>query len=657
MDELARKAAELGIEPAFVDARGVRRVVGEETLHRLVAALARPNGERSPPCVLLWRKGRSGPVSLPAAAETARWRLRTANGGTVAEGTASGGLLCVPDAVPIGRYDLEVDGAEAARLLVAPPAAYQPEEPGAERVWILAVQLYGVRSHRNWGHGDFTDLRHLVRLAAKKGAAGVGLNPLHALFDDRPQHASPYAPNSRLFLNPLYIDPEAIPEFPGLEACGLSGRLDGLRAATLVDYAAVAEAKRSALGAAFAAFRARRRGKRREAFEAFRAAQGERLARFAAFEVLRRRFAGVWWEWPEEWRRPNTAALARLRAAAGEEMDYVEYVQWVADAQLAACQAEARVQGMPIGLYLDLAVGVEPGGADAWSAQDAIVPQVEVGAPPDLLNTAGQAWGLAAFNPRALTAQAYEPFANLIAAAMRHAGAVRLDHVLGLNRFYLIPFGLGAQQGAYVSYPLQDLLATIAIESVRHRCVVIGEDLGTVPDDLRATLADWGIWSYLVMLFERRADGKFRHPHEYRREALVTFDTHDLPTFAGWLSDHDLRVKRAIGLDPGETDAERAEARRQLREVLHECLLGRDGPPQFVDVLRFLARTPSRLLAVALEDVLGLPDQPNVPGTVDEHPNWQRRLPVPLESLSEDARLCAVAAALREEGRGIAPSP
>jgi 4-alpha-glucanotransferase len=332
-------------------------------------------------------------------------------------------------------------------------------------------------------------------------------------------------------------------------------------------------------------------------------------------------------------------------------MAYHEFVQWLADRQLGACQAEARGLGLPVGLYIDLAVGVEPGGADAWSAQDSVVQQVEIGAPPDLLNTAGQAWGLAALNPQALEAQAFAPFAELLVAAMRHAGAIRLDHVLGLNRLFLIPFDMTAKEGAYVRYPLQALLAVVALESVRHRCLVIGEDLGTVPEELRGILADWGIWSYLVMLFERTDQAAFKLPHEYRQNALVTFSTHDLPTFEGWRTNHDLRVKWGIELDPGESEDARHRAHSTLREALERSGLGSHVDLKFIDIARFLARTPSRLMVVQIEDVLRIADQPNVPGTLDEHPNWRRRLPVDLEDLVRDERLSTLASALAEEGR------
>jgi 4-alpha-glucanotransferase len=656
MDQLAARAAELGIDLQYFDAYGVARSAPAEALERLVKALDQPPAADAPARTLLWRRGRTSGLLLNEGSRPCAWRLHAADV-EIARGSAPDGKLIIPDELPGGVYNLFIAPAPrknsqreaVANLIVAPETAHQLDAR-AERVWVLAIQLYAVRSERNWGHGDFTDLAHLLRLCARLGAAGVGLNPLHALFDDRPEQASPYSPNSRLFLNPLYIDPEAIPEFPGLQACGLEVMLERLRGPEQVDYAGVAAAKAKALRAAFEAFQAHAGAQRRADFEKFRRERGTALSRFAAFEALRRRFLSVWWEWPEEWRRPNDEAIETLRNET-DAFEYVEFVQWVADRQLAACRDEARRLDLPVGLYVDLAVGMEPGGAEAWSAQDSIVQQAEVGAPPDLLNTAGQAWGIATFNPRALEAQAFTPFRELLAATMRHAGAIRLDHVLGLNRLYLIPFGCRPQDGAYVRYPLEALLAVTALESARHRCLVIGEDLGTVPAELRGILADWGIWSYLVMLFERREGGAFRPPAEYGRQALATFSTHDIPTFAGWRTGHDLRVKRELGIDPGETDEERARAHWLFGEALARSGTCEDRGWEIVDALRFLARAPSRLMAVGIEDVLGLPDQVNIPGTMHEHPNWRRRLPVALEELERHPGLQQIATMLAAEGR------
>jgi 4-alpha-glucanotransferase len=659
MDRLAARAAEWGLESDYYDARGTYRTVPDHALRRLLASLDSQDAatKRGATRTLIWRRGHTQSIEIDDGESAASWRL---TGGIceLASGALRNGRFELPDHVPLGFFRVAWSAAGApqgeATLIVAPPTAWQLDE-GVQRSWLLAVQLYGVRSRRNWGHGDFTDLLGLVRIAAGVGAAGVGLNPLHALFDDQADDASPYSPNSRLFLNPLYIDPDAVPEFPGARAGGIDGAIARLRAADLVEYGGVAEAKGRALRLAYRQFRMQPDPARQADFEAFRAERGDALNRFAAFETLRRGLGRMWWEWPDEWRRPTATAIKALRAEAGDEMGYHEFVQWVADRQLAACRDEAARLGLPVGLYVDLAVGVAPAGADAWSEQESIIPQTEVGAPPDALNTAGQAWGVAAFNPRVLEAEGFEPFARLLAAGMRHAGAIRLDHVLGLNRLYLIPLGCKPQEGGYVRYPLQALLAVAAVESARHRCVVIGEDLGTVPADLRRVLADWGVWSYLVMLFERQHDSTFRRPEDYPRYALATFSTHDLPTFAGWRDRHDLQVKREIGLDPGESDGERESAIALLARALRNHAPEGGDLPEFIDVVRLLARAPSRLLAVALDDVLGVVDQPNIPGTVAEHPNWRRRLPVELEDLLAHVR--AIGFALGEEGRSAVLRP
>jgi 4-alpha-glucanotransferase len=492
----------------------------------------------------------------------------------------------------------------------------------------------------------------LVQIAAAHGAAGIGLNPLHALFADYPEQSSPYSPNSRLFLNVLYIDVAAVPEFPGLRASGLEPDVRRARSSAQVDYVVVGSAKQRGLRLAYDHFRQHAKPARRRDYEAFCHERGEDLLRFAAFEVLRRRFQRVWWEWPEEWRRPSPEALQKLGETDGDEVGFHQYTQWIADRQLAACQKLAVQRGMPIGLYLDLAVGVQAGSADVWSHQGAMLADLSVGAPPDLLNTAGQNWGLAGFNPAGLEARELEPFRQMISAAMRHAGAIRLDHVLGLKRLFVIPQGMSPHDGAYVRFPFEAMLAVATQESVRNKSIVIGEDLGTVPEGFRETLADWGIWSYLVMLFERDSDGAFKLPQEYRKTALASFSTHDLPTFAGWRSSHDLDVKLGLNMDPGETREERTAAYLALGTALAQQGL---EDSDFLAVTRFLAATPSRLLVVSMEDVLQIADQPNLPGTVDEHPNWRQRLPVPLEQLRNEPRLRVVADSLRAAGRSDWP--
>jgi 4-alpha-glucanotransferase len=648
--DLSTRAKELGIQTEFVDGQGHRRVTGRAALKIIVDALPVAVPHRYLDGAVVVRSGLPARTELKQAATVPlRWKI-VAGLKVIAEGDTGSRVIAWPADLPVGSYRLELrDDAsfrEEVPLIVAPPKAFAGD---FDRCWLLAVQLYGVRSPRNWGIGDFTDLERLIELANHLGADGVGLNPLHALFDDRPADCSPYAPNSRLFLNALYIDVEKLPEFqPGVLAES-SAALVRLRANAIVDYVAVAELKWRALRAAFEKFTTGAQTRRRQDFEKFRRQRGPLLSRFACFEVLRHKFNKPWWEWPEQWRQPDAAACARLRDGPDRaEIEFVEFVQWTADRQLAACQDRAKALGMKVGLYLDVAVGVQSDGFDAWNEQSAISRRLSVGAPPDPLNTAGQNWGLAGFNAAGLEIRSFEPFREMLRASMRHAGAIRLDHVLGLKRLYLVPHGFAADSGVYVQMPFEALLAATAQESVAHRCVVIGEDLGTVPEGFRAQMADWGIWSYQVMMFERDDDGRFRDVDHYAANALVTFNTHDLSTYAGWRSFSDLALKRSLGIDPGESDDARWHALTMLSDILHRHAIDRHD---LYAVAGFLSQTKSRLLAISLEDLLGVVDQPNIPGTVNEHPNWRQRLPLALDEIAASIDVATLRRATGERAR------
>jgi 4-alpha-glucanotransferase len=623
----------------FVDGQGRRRVTDAAALQVILDALPPRTAYRFVDGPVVLRAGQPA-RSVPGDAVTlpVGWKI-VADLKVIAQGEATDRTVLWPVDLPVGTYRLQLSDAsgsiEEVPFLVAPPKAFGGD---FDRCWLLAVQLYGVKSSRNWGMGDFTDLEGLIELGARLGADGIGLNPLHALFDDRPGDCSPYSPNSRLFLNALYVDVEKLPEFAA--AATDPELLSEARQGDIIDYAAVAALKWKALRAAFAALRAGPDPKRKKDFNAFRNERGHLLARFACFEALRHRFNAPWWEWPEEWRRPDDSRCAELRGGPDAiEVEFVEFVQWVADRQLQSCRDRARRLGMKVGLYLDVAVGVQADGFDAWNEQVAISRHLSVGAPPDALNTAGQNWGLAGFNAAGLEAQSFQPFRDMLRASMRHAGAIRLDHVLGLKRLYLVPHGFSARDGVYVQMPFEALLAVTAQESMAHRCVVIGEDLGTVPEGFREQMAEWGVWSYLVMMFERDARGMFRGVDHYVANALVTFNTHDLSTYAGWRSFGDLALKRSLGIDPGESEDERWHALHMLSEALRQHSI--DGHDLYA-MLAFLSRTRSRLLAISLEDLLGVADQPNVPGTVDEHPNWRRKLPVALEAIADSIDVVAL---------------
>lgn len=655
-EELINDAQALGIETTFYNALGVKQTPSEAALREILSVLvnnAKAAGVTDLASVQVIRQGRDSRLDN-VCTEGGGWRLVN-DKGEVASGPCDGKAARLPPELPVGSYYLITyqNGKETTQpVIVAPARSFQPAVfDEGRRVWALAVQLYSLRSRRNWGIGDFSDLKELVRIAGEIGAAGIGLNPVHAINLDDSNRISPYSPGSRLFLNLLYIDVEAIPEFPGLKAARLAAKVSRLRDAPLVDYAGVIAAKLKGLRLAYEAFRKRGSAGRKADFAAFKASRKPMIDGFAAFAVLHQRFGPPWWHWPEEWRRPSPEKLEELWRSDAKEMDFHAFVQWVADRQLRACRDAARQMNMPIGLYLDVAVGVTANGSDVWSNQGAYVRELSAGAPPDMLNTVGQDWGLASFHPGVLASTDFHLLRETLRAVMRHAGAIRLDHVLGFNRLYMIPQGFKADHGTYVRFPFEAMLAVVTQESNAAHCVVIGEDLGTVPEGFRERLADWNIWCYRVMLFERWDDGCFKASKEYPEQALVTFSTHDLPTFSGWLTMHDLSVKHSIGIDPGETEAERADSHRVLTDAL-----AYEAPVEHasaLEVARFLARTPSRLLVIAAEDVFDVAEQVNIPGTIDEHPNWRRRLPVYLEDYLSDSRLRAVADVLRSEGRAF----
>ena len=648
--DLYTKAKDLGIQTEFIDGQGHRHVTDAAALEIILGALPVRVPRRFLNQAVVVRSGQSSQTELSQAATfPLHWKI-VADLKVIAQGETHDRLIVWPSNLPVGSYRRHLaDAASVAEetpLIVAPPRAFGGD---FDRCWLLAVQLYGVRSARNWGIGDFTDLEALIELASQLGADGVGLNPLHALFDDRPADCSPYSPNSRLFLNPLYIDVEKLPEFQPSAFAESSDTIVRLRQSDIVDYAAVAELKWRGLRSAFEVFKTNPSTERLAAFSKFRNERGAMLSRFACFEVLRHKFNRPWWEWPAEWQQPDDARSAALHAGPDSaEIEFVKFVQWSADQQLQSCRDRAARLGMKVGLYLDVAVGVQADGFDAWKEQSAISRHLSVGAPPDALNTAGQNWGLAGFNAAGLEIQSFEPYREMLRASMRHAGAIRLDHVLGLKRLYLVPHGFAADNGVYVQMPFEALLAATAQESVAHRCVVIGEDLGTVPEGFREQIADWGIWSYQVMMFERDDHGAFRGIDHYASNALVTFNTHDLSTYAGWRSFSDLALKRSLGIDPGESDDARWRSLTMLTEVLRHH--GIDNHDIYA-VASFLARTKSRLLAISIEDLLGVTDQPNIPGTVNQHPNWRRRLPLAIDEMMTAIDVPALKTATRERTR------
>ena len=619
------------------------------------------------------------PLRLPQTCASGEWRLRLEDGAELT-GRFQAGELPLRDAaegwqarelalppLPLGYHSLEVAAAElraVCTVIVCPPRCH--ELPAGRRVWGLGVQLYGLRSRRNWGMGDYGDLAAAAGYLAQKGGALLGVNPLHGLFPERPLHASPYSPSSRCFLNPLYLDAAALEGYS--EAClGVRDRaaLDKLRLGALVGYESVARLKWRVLRRAYQAFakgHLKKGGARAEVFSGFVEEGGEALARWAIFCCLQAHFhaerpeVNGWQNWPAAYRDPASPEVAAFAAAHAEDIRFHQYLEWQGRLQLAGA---GRI--LALGLYGDLAVGVERGGADVWMDRRLYALGASVGAPPDDIGPQGQDWGLPPWLPERLREEAYAPFVRMLRANMASCGALRIDHVMGLFRLFWVPPEHKAEQGLYVRYPMDDLMGVVALESMRSRCVVIGEDLGTVPDEVRAAMARYGVLSYRVFYFEKDwSSGRFKHPHEYPAQALVAATTHDLPTLAGFWRGRDLDWRERLRLCPPDTCAShrqrRAEERARVLQALQECSLdpGKAGegevPPALTQtVYRLLARTPSAILMVQAEDLLGEEEQPNLPGTVDGHPNWRRRLSTNLEDWEELALARSVFAALAEE--------
>jgi 4-alpha-glucanotransferase len=537
---------------------------------------------------------------------------------------------------------------------------FMPDWLSGDRAWGITCQLYGLRSGRNWGIGDFEDLARLSELAARAGADFIGVNPLHALFFADASRYSPYAPSSRLFLNPFYIAVDRL--MPPAIAVDGSG-LHAARATELVDYTQVARLKRKAFEAGYRNFWSSKGcpgNAAARSFRAFCAKRGAALRRFALYEALSevlvaRGYHSGWHTWPESYRRYDSHAVRRFERENEERIAFHQWLQWVAETQLRKTHERAKTAGMRIGLYLDLAVGVAPDGADTWSQPDTVVSGVHIGAPPDMFNDQGQDWGLAPLSPVKLIARNFEPFEAMLRELMHSAGAIRIDHAMGLMRLYWIPGDVRATQGAYVRYPAGEMLHRLARVSCRQRTIVIGEDLGTVPTGFREMMSEAEIQGYRVLYFEREADGTFRLPNAYSHKALACLSTHDLPTLKGWWAGIDIDERERTRLSSPENAADMRAARTNDRVLLLAALKSTDLLPSGLEPVlngaapcpvelpdhlcvaahALLARALSRLVAVQIEDLAGMSKQANLPGTVDEHPNWRRKLPADMEEIPQ----------------------
>jgi 4-alpha-glucanotransferase len=566
-----------------------------------------------------------------------------------------------------------------SRIIVTPDVCYMAPALEQRNVWGIAMNLYALKSKRNWGVGDFTDLKHLVRLVAGLHGSFIGINPLHAIPNTAPFGVSPYTPLSRLYKNFIYLDIDRVPEVAETEdlltlisSAKFRSRIEELRRKEHIDYEAVAALKEQILRKAFDVFikgHYLKKTKRGRAFQGYIAEEGPALESFALFMALRRymirtRDVFSWHDWPQEYQSPDGQAVRLFGKKHEREKLFYQYVQWLIDGQLKDLFSTAKRQQTQTGLYFDLAVGSAGAGSDAWTHKEVIAHGAEVGAPPDDFSPDGQKWGFPPLIPEKLRETGYELFIRTIQKNMKYSGAIRIDHALGLFRIFWVPDGMSARDGAYVQQPTEDLLRIIALESVRQETIVIAEDLGTIGENARETLQKYRMLSYRLFYFGRNyPDPSFLPPDSYPEMALCAVTTHDLPTLHGYWSGRDIETRRRLGTYPDDIWLKNLDDRERDKKLIISALMsqglipgdypaGSNGaadmsPELCIAVYRYLARTPCKFLLVSLDDVIGTLDQQNLPGTVDEYPNWIQRMPLPLEEILKDRRLRDLAGALK----------
>ena len=567
----------------------------------------------------------------------------------------------LPEDLPLGYHQLSLKNRALVgqcQLVVVPANCYEPESlTNGEKIWGSSIQLYTVRSENNWGMGDFSDLKKLVVELAEQGADIIGLNPIHSLYPSNPLHCSPYSPSSRNYINPLYIDVAALPEFKHCQKIAkilsddtFKEQLEQVCTAEYVDYGLVAHLKYSILNAAYHHFCSvdiKNKGARAKAFDRYRRSKGESLERHATYEALFEHFKAKdihswgWPRWPQEYQQPDTKEVAAFARKNKDRIRYYIYLQWLAETQLAEAQEAAFDAGMKVGIYRDLAVGVDRGGADVWGNRAFYCLNASVGAPPDPVAPQGQNWGLPPFNPAALKSAAYGPFIEMVCSNMQHCGALRIDHVMGLLRLWWCPPNKTADYGVYVNYPLDDLLGIIKLESQRRECLIFGEDLGTVPPKIEATMPPARCYSNEVVLFSREND-RFLAPEDYKPRALTCISNHDIPTLKAWWNCNDLDLRLELGIyTPEHTEREKGARHgdkvallRTLQDIgelpwgMNPDDMGTMGfcRELWEKIHYYLAKTASRIVVIQLEDVMELDTPVNVPGTSTEYPNWSRKL-------------------------------
>ncbi len=656
-DILVQLAVKCGVSPVWTDLTGQERSVSAETLRAIVTAIGFPaDSEQAVRNSLSLVEGglnlsagthfttaRVGqPVGLPIAAEPGKYIEIELDGGSVRSVTSEAGFdgrLVLPAFDVPGYHVVRLSGGDFTVATAPERCVTYSHLTGGATGWGMAAQIYSLRSHDDGGIGNFSGVGMLGQQAAKLGADALAISPTHALFGSEPGHFSPYSPSTRLFYNPVHADPRcAFSDAMVQDAIGKAGlgeRMAQLEALPLIDWQAATPLKQRLLHALYERLRGPEMAHEpaRADFERALADASPLLKAHAVFEVLhahqRRQTPDAWhWrDWNPQFSSPDTAEVAAFAAEHEAEVAFQIFLQWLTGRSYGEAQRRCREAGMKVGLVADLAIGMDSAGSHAWSRQGDVLTGLSVGAPPDYYSADGQSWGLTTFSPRGLSVSGFAPFIETLRASLRYAGGIRIDHVMGMSRLWLVPDGATAREGAYVTFPSETLFRLIALESHRHNAIVIGEDLGTLPNGFREYLQQQGVAGLRVLRFEKSEHG-YIPPREWDPSAAALTTTHDLVSTAGWWAGADLDA-------PADSDVGRI--RDWDRGIFWGALKDEglvegerpaaDDPTPIVDAaIRYVAASPCTLKLLSIEDVLAVPVQPNVPGTMTEKPNWRHRL-------------------------------
>ncbi|OOF82978.1 4-alpha-glucanotransferase [Rodentibacter ratti] len=681
LELLQQTAQKLGIAPAHYDIDGRLIYASPETLSHFIEWLK--------PLENKWRKEEFDDVLACFENEPIHYdverialtepiislELLDENGISITQKITQNSTALFLPPLSFGYYQLRLSTKShrySIRLLVSPKRAFQPPLLKHKKIWGINVQLYSLRSQSNWGIGDFGDLAYLIEQSAKQGADYVGINPLHLSYPAVPEWASPYSSSSRRWLNFLYLNIPNLPEFRRCRSLqnwfkseAAQTQILTLRQSETVNYSEVYPLKLTALEQLFAFFNRSKSAEiveRRQLFEQYVKSKGEALQLQGLFNVLdgqehadhqgKENTIG-WLGWRKEWQHLTATKRKSLLKTHQKQIRFFAWLQWLTEQQLAELQTLCKKCGMQLGIYGDLAVNSSRGSVDVWSDPELYCVNISIGAPPDPLGPVGQNWNLPPYNPSVLKARGFAPFIEMLRASMQYFGVLRIDHVMGLFRLWWIPEGKTAQEGAYVHYPFDELMAVLAIESVRSQCLIIGEDLGTVPDEVRSKLNEFQIFSYFVLYFARR-DLHFPHTSDYPKNAYATIGTHDVPSLQSFWHCRDLELFEQLNILRGEVLKQKYDQRMIDKQALLNSL-HRDHylPPNYEgDALsmamhdnlnfvihRYLAESESKLIGIQLENLLSQEVMFNLPGTLDEYPNWRKKLAQPLEFIFNNESL------------------